>query len=182
MGVADLGTDALPDEEDWVRAFILDTRKLKIFAHLHACGASCIKYNKKKGSGVAKVCRHGFYHIVEFWIVRDDENGTGVRIRERRPGKGVARECEVCVDDDFGCRGRIRTEQDHPWEGPSNLAGQCMLRYNLDVQALHRVILDFVEDDAEERQWVGARALGVSDPALRAILTAVFLSFNTKCL
>ena len=49
------------DEDQWEEFFAEDVRSLASEIFVHICGESCHKYSGKKKD---KICRHGFYHIV----------------------------------------------------------------------------------------------------------------------
>ena len=114
-----------PDEWEHVLAADIETLVSQILTHV--CGESCYKYTKAK---CTRICRHGFYHVVH---LADDW-------KRRRQGKHLRNALFVVKQTEYGMQGRILGFQEYPFECLSNYASATLMRSNLDVQDLRRVL------------------------------------------
>ena len=123
---------SLPSDE-WERLFAEDVERLVSQVLIHICGESCYKYTKAK---CTHICRHGFYYVVHLagW-------------QRRRKGKYLRNALFVVKQTKHGMQGRILGFQEHPFECMSNYASATVMRCNLDVQDLRRVL--------PEDAWLG---------------------------
>ena len=130
-----------PEESDamtsstWRKLFSTDVRELVQEVLIHICGESCFKYSGRK---VERICRHGFYYIIE--LVADDAKTSQQGYRCRRRGKPLRNVMFVVKKNTHGLQGRLLGFQEHPFECQSNYGGVAALRCNLDVQDLRRVL------------------------------------------
>ena len=87
------------DRDQWKAFFAADVRALAQEIFVHICGDSCHKYSGKKKE---KICRHGFYYIVNLsdWESRHD----GVSFR--RQGKALRNAMFVVKQTKHGMQGR----------------------------------------------------------------------------
>ena len=122
---------ALPSDA-WIKEVCGDARDLVIGCAVHVCSPSCFKYYSK---GSSFICRHNFYHVVNFC---GEEPEHAVRIRRR--GKALRGCIGIFRETKYGMAGRIITIQKHPGECCTNYAGMITIRSNLDVQDLRRVL------------------------------------------
>ena len=122
--------EAVP-AEDFLRHVTHDARELVIGCAIHLCSASCFKYHSK---GKSQICRHGFYHVVNFTT----EDFT--EIRRRRTGKPLRACLAIVRETEYGMAGRILTYQTQPYECPTNYVALVAMRCNVDVQDLRRVL------------------------------------------
>ena len=104
--VAKPSADQLPDvpsrhddRDQWTESFYADVRALAQEIFVHICGDSCHKYSGKKKE---KICRHGFYYIVNLsdWEKRHD----GVCFR--RQGKALRNAMFVVKETKHGMQGK----------------------------------------------------------------------------
>ena len=98
------------DSEEWKRLFGADVRSLVTEVLIHICGESCFKYS---GKGIERICRHGFYYIIELTP----------EYRRRRRGKQLRNVLFIVKKNTFGMQGRIMGFQQHPFECQSNFVG-----------------------------------------------------------
>ena len=122
--------EAVPCDE-FIREMCRDARGLVIGCSVHLCCPSCWKYHSK---GKYQICRHHYYHVVDFFT----EDST--EVRRRRKGKPLRACLAIVRETQYGMAGRIITFQLHPWECPTAYAGLVSLRCNLDVQDLRRTL------------------------------------------
>ena len=121
-------TSTVPMSADaWEDLFAADIETLVSQILTHICGESCYKYTKAK---CTHICRHGFYHVLHLagdW-------------KRRRQGKYLRNALFVVKQSEYGMQGRILGFQDHPFECLSNHGAAAVMRSNLDVQDLRRVL------------------------------------------
>jgi hypothetical protein len=141
-----------PEEGDamtsstWRKLFSTDVRELVQEVLIHICGESCFKYSGRK---VERICRHGFYYIME--LVADDAKTSQQGYRCRRRGKPLRNVLFVVKENTHGLQGRLLGFQEHPFECQSNYGGVAALRCNLDVQDLRRVLPAHYWMDTEDQ-------------------------------
>ncbi len=111
--------------------YVRDARFVQERTMLHQCGPSCYKYSQNGQC----ICRHHFYHLVDFEPVGDQKP-----LRVRREGCELNNVVQIVEDDRAGQRGRLRLIREHPTETVTNYAGAVCLRCNLDAQSLLRLI------------------------------------------
>ena len=127
--------EAVPSEE-FVRDLCRDARDLVIGCAIHLCSPSCYKYHSK---GTSHICRHQFYHVVNF-ATWDDNPENQKEARFRRRGKPLRACVAIIRETTYGMAGRLFTYQLHPWECSTNYAAMVAMRCNLDVQDLRRAV------------------------------------------
>lgn len=84
-----------------------------------------VKYSAR----TTRICRHGFYYIVDLaeWL-------------RRRRGKALRNVLFVVRERKFGMQGRLLNFQMHPSECVTNYPGAAACRSKLDLQDLRRVV------------------------------------------
>ena len=130
----------------WEQLFAADIETLVSQILTHICGDSCYKYTKAK---CTHICRHGFYHVIH---LADDW-------KRRRQGKYLRNALFIVKKTEYGMQGRILGFQEHPFECLSNYASAALMRCNLDVQDLRRVLPEeFWLNEDEELPSLGERS------------------------
>ena len=119
------------DPQQFAQAMCSDARNLVIGSAIHACTPSCFKYHSNRAS---LICRHNFYHVAEF------AEQQGAVVRRRRRGKPLRGCVAIYRDPRYGMGGRILSFQLHPWECPTKYSFLVLLRCNVDVQDMRRVL------------------------------------------
>eukprot|EP00438_Fugacium_kawagutii_P016068 Skav230578 [mRNA] locus=scaffold1455:7449:9152:+ [translate_table: standard] len=125
------GTSPEEDAQGWQKAFAQDLHNLAPALLKHVCSDSCYKYSDS-GSTRFRICRHGFYHVVEVF--------EGCRVRRKgkalRPCIHIGSEAE----NEYGMEGRLRPFQLTPFECQTSYGGLVAGRHNLDLQDMRRVL------------------------------------------
>lgn len=130
----------------WQKLFSADVRELVQEVLVHICGESWFKYSGRK---VERICRHGFYYIIEF--VADDKKTSQAGYRCRRRGKPLRNVPFVVKKNTHGLQKRLLGFQEQPFECQSNYGGVGALRCNLDVQDLRRVLPTYYWMDGDDQ-------------------------------
>ena len=127
-------SDATDAASVWEKLFCGDVRDLANEILVHVCSDSCFKYS---GTKVERICRHGFYYIV---------NLQEWEWKRRRRGKPLRNGIFVVKQQKHGMQGRLLLFQEHPYECVSNYAAAASMRCNFDTQDLRRVL--------SEKHWL----------------------------
>ena len=167
---------------EWWNHFARDARACVMYSHLHTCKSTCYKYVQ---AGAPRVCRFNFVHFVKLRL--PDLKGELKEYTFARKGKQLERWTRIHdgtewgrhrnEDGGNGLRGKPIWQRDHGFEGSTNLIAQVVLRGNVDVQTLHRVVCDLQDIPDTDSESDMSSACEFSEPrastATSQLLSAV---------